>query len=140
MEEKSKISKENPFRVPENYFEGLTDRIVGASVQPKPQKGSNHVIRVLKPFLLAAASVAVLTAVGLTVLHYSTKKSSRDIGTEAFAANISARDLSEIDITTLEDSVAVGDDAIALPDVSRNEIIDYLAAEEISILDIYEQL
>ncbi|MFW6309633.1 MAG: hypothetical protein ACOC1D_00905 [Prolixibacteraceae bacterium] len=58
----SKIKKENPFRVPDNYFDDFSARLqtkVAAEKQPLPEK-AGIITRFLKPALGLAASIAVV--------------------------------------------------------------------------------
>lgn len=60
--ELSKIKKENPFRVPENYFEDFSARLqmkLDAEKMEAPKKQSK-VIQILKPALTMAAGFALL--------------------------------------------------------------------------------
>jgi hypothetical protein len=140
MKELNDIQKKNPFKVPENYFENLTDRIISqtSAIETSPQKQS--IIRRLRPFIAAAASVAVLAAIGYTAFYFA-GNGRRSLSSEAAISDrYSTMYLNDIDITTLEDNVEENESFIEIPDISRNEIIDYLISEDINILDIYEQL
>lgn len=60
--ELSKIKKENPFRVPENYFEDFSARLQMKLESEKMEapKKQNKVIQILKPALTMAAGFALL--------------------------------------------------------------------------------
>lgn len=58
----SDIKKENPFKVPDEYFDGFSARLhkkLEAEKVTLPQAG-NRIIRFLKPVLAVAASIAVI--------------------------------------------------------------------------------
>lgn len=60
--ELSKIEKENPFRVPEHYFEDFSARLqmkLDAEEMEAPKK-QNRIIQILKPALTMAAGFALL--------------------------------------------------------------------------------
>lgn len=64
-----KFGKENPFRVPDGYFDQLTDRVMAQL--PERRKKSRFVT--LRPWLYAAACVACVVVLGVTFLSYPTK-------------------------------------------------------------------
>lgn len=51
-----KVGKRNPFRVPEGYFEGLTDEVMRALPERKPRAKTVW----MRPVFYAAASVCAL--------------------------------------------------------------------------------
>ncbi|MBR1547567.1 MAG: hypothetical protein IJ637_02430 [Prevotella sp.] len=61
---REKIGQKNPFTVPKGYFDQLTSQVMSQL----PEK-NNHVARriSLRPILMAAASVAAVLVIGLTV-------------------------------------------------------------------------
>jgi hypothetical protein len=140
MKELNDIQKKNPFKVPEDYFENLTDRIISqtSAIKAAPQK--KNIIRRLSPLLAAAASVILLAAIGYTALYFAGNGHRRLSSEVSASGRYSSIYLDDIDITTLEDNVSGNESFIEIPDISRNEIIDYLISEDINILDIYEQL
>jgi hypothetical protein len=140
MKELNDIPKQNPFKVPENYFENLTDRIISqtSAIETVPQKKS--IVRRLRPFLAVAASVALLALIGYTALYFIGNGQRRSSSEVAVSDKYSSIYLNDIDITTLEENVAENETLIEIPEISKNEIIDYLISEDINILDIYEQL
>lgn len=56
----SKIKKENPFKVPDRYFDDFSSRLQEKIKQESVGKKPNPVIRILKPVLGIAASIAVI--------------------------------------------------------------------------------
>lgn len=129
--------KTNPFRVPGNYFGELNARII-ESVAEEPEIARRLPARVrFRPYLTAAASFALIAAISLVAIKYSQP------GTRGFTASgeytITADELgfSNIDLGILEeyDDLSLNG---AEPDISREEIIDYLLLENIEISEIYE--
>ena len=57
-----KVGRQNPFRVPEGYFEGLTSQVMARVDAEQTQRESRPKARVvwLRPVLYAAASVCAL--------------------------------------------------------------------------------
>ncbi|NQU85247.1 MAG: hypothetical protein HQ541_05755 [Mariniphaga sp.] len=56
----SKIRKENPFKIPNNYFDDFNARLDEKIKQEYQIKKSNPVIRILKPVIGIAASLAII--------------------------------------------------------------------------------
>lgn len=83
---KSKITNENPFRVPEGYFDRLTADVMARlperqSENPSESKPARRVL--LRP-LLAAASVAVVALIGTLV--YFNRLNPADTADQQMAA------------------------------------------------------
>jgi len=140
MKELKDIPKENPFKVPEGYFEDLTGRLMDATSGIEPLEEKKPVTRRIRPFIAIAASIALLAATGMAALYFSSSHKSPDASAELNISEININYLNEIDLISLEERVADSDPFDRLPEISRNEIIDYLISENIDILDIYEQL
>ncbi|HVN58544.1 MAG TPA: hypothetical protein VMT63_09625 [Bacteroidales bacterium] len=142
MEELKDISKQNPFRVPEGYFENLNSRIVGKAMGEvqNPDPGKRTIVRNLRIYILAAASVAILAVAGYAVFHFPGYEKKDIYTSENIIVNNNSLDVNDIDIETLENNVIAREDYFPMPHVSRNDLLDYLESEEVSIFDIYEQL
>jgi hypothetical protein len=139
MKQLDKIPRSNPFKVPEGYFDEVNRKIVSAaSVAGKPA-GRISVIRKLRPYLLAAASVTgfiLISYTAIRVLSSDKHHLDKEIITEEALAPF----LNDIDIYSLEQSAESLPDYGRMPAAGRNEIIDYLMFENIDINEIYEQL
>jgi hypothetical protein len=140
MKELNDIPKQNPFRVPENYFGNLTERVISRTTSAETQSPGKTKVRRLRPFIAVAASVALISLIGYTAFYFagSARKGS-SAGTDLTGKYTSIY-LNDIDIATLEENVTVNATEPDLPEITKNEIIDYLISEDINILDIYEQL
>ena len=140
MKELKDIQKENPFKVPGGYFEGLTDRIISATSGIEPSAKKKNLVRKLRPYLAVAASIAFLAVTGVATLYISSSVKKSHLRVELTNNDINTNYINDIDLLTLEEKVAASGTFDKVPDVNRNEIIDYLISENIDILDIYEQL
>lgn len=140
MKELKDIPKQNPFRVPGDYFENLTESVISKTKLIEPGEKKKVVVRRIRPLLAVAASIAFLAVLGLGAIYLNHNGHKRQSTELAVAAEINNIDLSDVDIATLEEKVAENDSFQEIPEISRNEIIDYLILEDINILDIYEQL
>jgi hypothetical protein len=139
MKELKEIPKQNPFRVPDNYFNDLSERIIAevSAVEPVAEKKGS--IRRLRPFLLAAASVAILAIIGYTAISIIGKNRNNISDNAGVITEYNISYLNDIDLATLEESVSKDESFIDLSGINTNEIIDYLIIDEVTILDIYEQ-
>jgi hypothetical protein len=134
------IGKQNPFKVPDNYFEDLNRKILSATSGVDEGVRRISFYNRFRTSILIAASVA-----GFIIISYSALKlfSPADTGSQVSEAiyNMNQDSLmNDIDISTLEESASslvLPDDG---PDVSKKDLIDYLMSENIEINDIYEQL
>lgn len=138
MKEFENISGKNPFKVPDNYFEEVNRKIISSTVKSSQEVKKEGRLRKLRPFLLAAASVA-----GFIIIGYSTVRlltTDRLKTNEVYAEYPVEPYLNDIDIISLEEnlkSVEVRDD---LSGIRKSEIIDYLMLENIEVDAIFEQL
>lgn len=64
---RTKLGNRNPFTVPEGYFDHLADRVM----QQLPAERKHTVVRSLRPWLYAAACIAILIVSVLFVSHQS---------------------------------------------------------------------
>jgi hypothetical protein len=140
MKTLNEIPRENPFKVPENYFEEVNRRIIASTAGSENKVVKTGLYRRLRPYLLAAASVALLAVLSYTAAKIfipGTKKPGiPELSIEEFSSSY----IDDIDIRTLEDNtdpVALSDE---IPAISKSEIIDYLLLENIDFNDIYELL
>jgi hypothetical protein len=138
MKEFENISGKNPFKVPEKYFEDINRKIISSTVESTPDIRKKGLLRRLRPYLLAAASVA-----GFIIITYSTARlisSGRHKTPEVYAENMAEPYLIDIDIISLEDKLNSPEISDDMSGVRESDIIDYLMLENIEIDDIFEQL
>jgi len=130
----------NPFKVPENYFEDVTRRIIAETAEKAAEPVKPRLYGRLRPYLAMAAAVALLA-----VLSYATVKvflplkdrqSIHEISMQEFSDSY----LNDIDILMLEESAGSLLFSEEVPEVSQTDIIDYLVLENIDINEIHELL
>ena len=138
MEEQNEIIKNEPFRVPDGYFESLSNRIIAATKGIEPEEEKRGLVRGLKPYLAVAATVAVLFILGY--LYFQSSQERKIDQKEVSFNELNINYINDIDLLVLEERVADYGSFDRVPMVNSNEIIDYLITENIDILDIYEQL
>jgi hypothetical protein len=128
----------NPFRVPDNYFDEVNQRIISAAAADKKIVKST-VFERFRTQLLVAASIAGLVLLGYTALKlFSPDKSEQRASIIVNEFNIESF-IDDIDISTLEENASslVSEQ---VPDVPHKDIIDYLLLENIELTDIYAKL
>jgi hypothetical protein len=140
MKQLNDIPKENPFRVPDRYFENLTERVMNATSGIEPAEEKKSIIRIIRPYIAVAASILFLALIGTAVLYMSKSMDRNYLSADLTINELNTNYINDIDLLTLEEKVTDPDIFDRIPDVSSNEIIDYLISENIDVLDIYEQL
>ncbi len=139
MKTLNEIPRENPFKVPENYFEDVNRKIISAAAGIQPGESRKGTLRRLRPMLAVAASIAafiVLSYTGLRIFRPETGSNLPDVLT----AELKESYLNDIDTQTLEQYTDPAFLNEGVSDLTTNEIIDYLSIENIDINDIYERL
>jgi hypothetical protein len=138
MKTLDEIPRKNPFKIPENYFEEVNRRIITSTADKVNVRVGLY--RRLRPYLIAAASVALFAVLSYTAARIflpGTKETGMpELSMEEFSLSY----LNDIDITTLEERADVADFSDEIPAISKSEIVDYLLFENINLNDIYEIL
>lgn len=109
-----------PFKVPEDYFENLSDRVQERiKIEENPKQ---RIVQVLKPYLWMAASIIAIVFVAKIVLtnsipaDYKIQKISQ--------VNSIKTDTQSISNTTIDKLDWFSDDT---PDATSDELIEYLS-------------
>ena len=134
------IPDNNPFKVPDNYFEDVNRKIISATSGFDQEVRKISIYNRFRTRLLVAASVASFIIISYSAIKLLThdKTNSQvsqvlhEINTESY--------INDIDISSLEEDASSLVFTEELPDVSKKDIIDYLLRENIELNDIYEQL
>jgi hypothetical protein len=140
MKELKEISKHNPFRVPENYFEEINRKILVATAGIETEGNKRTVVRKMNPYLAIAASIAVLVVIGFGATFIFKSNSSRQTVPTITLNEYADNYINDIDLLTLEENVAKTGEFLEESGLSKNDLVDYLALENIEINDIYEKL
>lgn len=138
MSEIEKIPKENPFRVPEGYFDEMTGRIMEAvSKFPRVSAPEKKLYRI-RPWIAAAAGLAITIALGISYILFNNGKKEADI-LSGLSYNGTVEEIFyNMDITAIEEEIAAGMTSGGFSEVDNPDIIEYLVLHNINILDIYE--
>ena len=109
-----KVGKRNPFRVPEGYFEGLTDQVM-INLPEQPKRRAKSVF--MRPVFYAAASVCALLIAGAAWMM----RPSQEMSTAAVQAQAVAQP------QQTDNSEAYFDEAADYMMLDNHEIYTYLA-------------
>jgi len=140
MKEENKIKGGNPFRVPEEYFGELGSRLNSIPGTVGKIESKDKPVFRLRPFLLAAASAALLFVAGYAVMKTVAHSENKGAGLQSASAVYDSVYMNEFDIATLEENLASNTSLEQAGTIPGNEIIDFLISDDISILEITEQL
>lgn len=140
MKELKDISKQTPFKVPENYFEEVNSKILSKTAGIDPGEINKGILLRLKPFLAVAATIAILVVLGYTAFRIFIPDKNISELPVITITEFSDNYLNEIDIITLEEDAGLAGISQMTTGYSSNDLIDYLVFENIDIYDIYEQL
>ena len=110
-----KVGKRNPFRVPEGYFEGLTEQVM-QSLPEQPKRRAKSVF--MRPVFYAAASVCALLIAGATWMWHSSEETA---SAEAVQAKVVAQP------QQTDNSEAYFDEAADYMMLDNHDIYTYLA-------------
>ena len=151
MKSIDEIKKENPFRVPDGYFESLTERTMSAvkdiPVTEKSAAGNQGgKVRVM-PFLALAAAIvgfAILAAVMVRLVTRDAGGFPQEAQDGIYADLVTG----EIDTYIIENEWVASEEITesdtdvqgSETDVQSEAIIDYLLLENVELTDIYELL
>ncbi len=148
MKLNDEIKKGNPFKVPEGYFDTLTERTMSAIRKSGDEEDAvtetdRPVRRIsLKPYLALAAAIlgfAVISTVMVRVMTGDRAAAENETGNSLYA-DLAAEELDtymiEYELNQTEPVDITGNGQA----VSSDVIIDYLMTEDIDLNDIYELL
>jgi hypothetical protein len=138
MEKLNKHKKSNPFKVPEDYFEGLNERII-ANCSEANVSGSRRGLFSIKPYLTLAAVISGAAIITVAILNKIPSTSVQEVYVAETLSNAYEYAYDDIDISMIEAAF----DNIALPlepnnTFSDDEIIEYLLTEQVEMSLIYE--
>ena len=145
MKPDEEIKKSNPFKVPDGYFESLTERTMSAIKSEQEKKTHEGKparrlgIRSLLAIAAAVAVIAVLTTV--TVRLVTGGRDARQLGEDnGLYADLAIEEIDTYMIESEWNDTEIPDITKVEKAISADAIIDYLMTENIDLNDIYELL
>lgn len=145
MKANYKTENGGPFKIPEGYFETLSDRIILA-VHDNEEESENPVERKtmftgLRPYLAYAAIITGLAIISVGVVKFTSKSGKNFISGNTCSSAFMTEVMSEeIDIYTIETEVIKSADQHSASSITYNDNIDDLIIENIEETDIYDIL
>jgi len=145
MKSDEEIKKSNPFKVPDGYFESLTERTMSAikahevkgSHENKPVRRLN--IRSLLAMAAAVAAFAVLATVTVRLITGGMNQRQQDEGNGLYA-DLAVEEIDTYMIESEWNETEIPDITEVEKAISTDAIIDYLMTENIDLNDINELL
>lgn len=87
------MTKQNDIITPEGYFDGLKQRLEGIPSRESANRGA-VLVRVLKPALAYAASLALLVFIGNRILSHTAAPAEPELTTEELVAYLQEENVS----------------------------------------------
>jgi len=140
MKKLNEIPGKNPFKVPENYFEDVTRKIISETSGSESGISRRGTIRKLKPLFAVAASIAAFILISYTALKIFIPGNTNHIVSEVSEQEFYETYLNDIDLLTLEEQAGTITPVIDINDVNTSELTDYLLFININENEIYEFL
>lgn len=140
MAKLNEIPKKVPFKVPDNYFEELNNKILSATSESKPAENKIRFLHRFRSKLAVAASITGLIILSYTAIKLLSPSNNKSEISDLLFMEENSLILEDIDIMTLEENVSSNALYPEIPGLSSSEIIDYLLRENIEISEIYEKL
>ena len=128
------LPKEQPFKVPEGYFETFEERLQQRiELQSRKSKPEGKIIHMLKPVLWLAAGLVLV----FLLINYPLKKVLPDYSSETSFADIENKISNE---WLYDDNLydVIMQDTVVVP-VDNEDMTDYLSAE-LSEYEIYSEM
>lgn len=136
--ELEKLSKQNPFKVPDLYFDNFALKMADKINEAKETKVRNPIFGLIRPqvaAVLAFASIAFLVTLGLVFLRPAQQPMSSNELAEAMEYSIvSEMDESEIvnQLEKIDRHNNLSNDSIAkIKEVNSKQLMDYLSKENL---------
>ena len=140
MSKPGDIPGDNPFKVPENYFEEVNRKILSATTGYISKPAKVTILTRYRPYFAIAASVAGFIIISFIAVNLLTAdRNNVQVAEIPFSENIELY-INDIDLITIEENAASSGISEVSSGMGSDEIIDYLLKENIEISDIYEQL
>ena len=142
------VSKDNPFGVPEHYFDNFTIRMADKISESEDKKAPVEFLSWIRPQLvyITATSVILFIIFGINIWNYS---SSKKISVHELRHNIEFSILSEMDENELISQLVASEnnsvpqvDSLTIKNQHENSarLIDYLSKEDLDANTIEDAL
>ncbi len=133
----SKINKDNPFKVPGNYFDTFSVRLSDRIHENQLSEPRHKRISVLKPVFVSVFAAAAIIVVVFFVLIRPEKQEGLNLSESAIAANIEENIYYYSDETIIEALYETEEPVLKNENFTEKEIIDYLNEEDADLNDLF---
>jgi hypothetical protein len=140
MRNTENIQGKNPFKVPDNYFEEVNRKILLKTAGIEKNSERTGITRSLRPYLLAAASVAGFLLLSYSVAKYVIAGRAKNNADSLYAFTLQDQYLNDIDLYTLEEQTVSTGWMDGISGIEKSDIVDYLMHENLETNEIYEEL
>lgn len=120
-----KYKEKNPFRMPEGYFEGLTDKVMD-KIEEDDIPTKSKIVPMFKTFMWMAASFVIIFGIGRIVIPLAMDPSQRIQGAPSQSLVVENEQLQYDELDDL--------------DLSDDDIIDYLSEQTVDDFDLIAEL
>ncbi len=132
----SEVSKDMPFKVPEDYFENFSVRLSDRIHEKKSPEFFGRVIPVLKPYF-AIATITIIILVATRIFIFQPDKTEmKSLKGYEITANIEDNIYYYSEEAIIEAVYSSVESSAPGEDLTNEEIIEYLINEDISLSDI----
>jgi hypothetical protein len=141
MEKLKNHKQKNPFKVPEDYFALLNERII-ANCETEAAVNKPGIIKMLRPLVTLAAIISGAALITFAIVQsVAPSKSDTLLLSTTASADLSELIYESIDIYMIETALHETADSDPLSSsFSKEEIIEYLLAGDVDFSLIYEHL
>lgn len=140
------ISKENPFKTPDNYFDNFAVRMAEKISQSDIAKARRPMFAWGRPqiaAIVAFASIAILVVVGIKFYQNNRPISSQELAEAMEYSIVSEMDENEIinQLDAVNNRHSLSNDSIAkIKEGHSKQLIDYLSKEDLDMNTIIDAL
>jgi len=131
--------KKNPFAIPEGYFESFSDRLherMGIHEEPAGKMAGR---KILRPALAYIAGFCLLVIIGLVIPQLIHAPNTPQLNSETNMANLLQYSLENVDEQTIIEALLKYDKDPASPEITREEVVNYIQEQNIDPNSINEE-
>ncbi len=126
-----RIKDENPFKVPDGYFDGLESKIMERISQESSVKKSRTIAPMIR-WISGVAAALFIGFIGIKQFHFKPQKIQLEQDLMYAVIEYYAQDLDELSLATLMDESGALNQEIPAGDV---QLIEYLDVDDLEIIE-----
>jgi hypothetical protein len=132
--------KKNPFIVPEGYFEGFSERLherMGVLEEPAGKRAGR---KILRPAFVYIAGFCLLLILVIIIPKIIRAPRTPRLNSEINMANLVQYSIENIDEQTIIEALPKSDKDTVAPEITREDVINYLQEQNIDLNNLNEEL